>query len=134
LLVKDVERMRDNLEIPALHRVRVLLEAGDQKLAINMECIACEELLEWSASKHWWICTCCGQETTEREAGDLFAACAEALQRVLGGVEDEDEDKSEGGDVGPGPDEDATATTMIDAGKGMAGRWAGRILSKLMGL
>ena len=106
LYVRDLEKMRGCLKVSALNRVRLIVEAatpevvevdeepGDGILSIRMECMACEELLEWSASRAWWICPACQQETTEKEATDLFRVCFEAFRKVLG-VEDDDETRED---------------------------------------
>jgi peptide subunit release factor 1 (eRF1) len=103
---RDLERLRENLTISALGRVRLIVESEEGKLSIQMECISCEELLEWDSKKRWWACPACRQETTEQEAGDLFSECHRALGIVMDG-------------------------RTTDDGKG-AGRWADR-LRGLMG-
>ena len=82
--LRDLERVRGHLTLPALGRVRLIIEALDGKLSVQMECISCEELLECDSKKGWWACPSCHQETTEHEAGDLFGECHKALGIVLG--------------------------------------------------
>ncbi len=93
MLVRDIERMRDSLNIQAFERVRVLIGAAEGKLGLELECIACEELLEWSVAKGWWICPVCQQETTDREGGELIRACYEGLGEVLGETDDGETDE-----------------------------------------
>jgi|WetSurMetagenome_2_1015567.scaffolds.fasta_scaffold08587_2 hypothetical protein len=81
---RDLERMRDQLSISAIGRVRLLAEVEEGKLSVRMECISCEELLEWDSKRGWWKCPGCQQETTEQEAGDLISECHRALGIVLG--------------------------------------------------
>jgi len=84
MLFKDIDKMRAHLDISALDRVRVLMSAEDRKLRVDMECVACEELLEWAPEKGWWVCPSCQHETTESEAVELLRACRDGLQSVLG--------------------------------------------------
>lgn len=116
LLVQDVEKMRDKLSIPAFDRVRVILDGGADKLRIDLECTACEDLLEWDPAKGWWVCPVCRQETTEAEMGDLLHACHAVLGDVLGCSE---ADEPKGSDVGE--------TQGSDEGKGI-GRWVRRLM------
>lgn len=100
MLVRDIERMRASLDIPAFERVRVLIGASDGKLGLELECIACEELLEWDVAKGWWVCPVCQHETTDKEGGDLLRACYKGLGEVLGETDDGEKDEDEGGGVG----------------------------------
>lgn len=118
LFVKDVDRMRGRLNISAENRVRVILQAGDRKLGVLLECFCCEELLE--SAQNWWVCPVCGDQTTEEEAQNLLRACCEGLKVVLGesdgdvGTTDKDEGKA---------DESPAET---DEGP-RSGRWVDRI-------
>jgi len=89
MLFKDIESMRTRLTIPAFDRVRVLLSAEDRKLRVDLECVACEELLEWVSSKSWWVCPECNQETTDTEVEKLLRSCYEGLGEILGRTETE---------------------------------------------
>ena len=102
MLFKDLERLRPNLHIEPFERVRVIIGAGDRKLSFDLECIACEELLEWDASKGWWLCPGCGQETTDKEGVDLLRACYDGLREVVGatGTEALERPKDEGKGLG----------------------------------
>lgn len=125
LLVKDVFRMREHLNIEATGRVRVILQTGDRKLGVLLECFCCEELLEWAAGK-WWVCPVCGDQTTEEEARDLLITCSEGLKVILGEVDggaSTDESTDEGTD---GADEG-----VKDEGP-RSGRWVDRV-RRLMG-
>lgn len=84
MLFQDFERMRDGLTISTAGRVRVILEGEAGKLRIDLECVACEDLLEWDPAHEWWSCPSCQQETTETEMGDLLTACYDGLRQVLG--------------------------------------------------
>lgn len=99
LLLRDLERMRPHLQVSAFDRVRVLLGADEGNLRVDLECIACEELLEWDAHKGWWVCPGCQQETTDREGSDLLRACHSGLGGVLGET-DGGETTDEGRGVG----------------------------------
>lgn len=99
MLLKDLERMRPHLHVSAFDRVRVIIGGGDHNLQLDLECVACEDLLEWDASKGWWVCPGCQQETTDREGADLLRACYRGLGEVLGETETDDgetEDKGKG--------------------------------------
>jgi hypothetical protein len=82
--LRDLDRVREHLTLSALGRVRLFIDALDGKLSVQMECISCEELLEWDSKKGWWACPSCHQETTEQEVGDLFGECHKALGIVIG--------------------------------------------------
>lgn len=114
MLVRDIERLRKALDIPAFERVRVLIGATDNKLGLELECIACEELLEWSTAKGWWVCPACQQETTDDEGAELLRACYRGLGEVLGEA---------GAETGNEPDEGKST----DVRKGL-GRWLGRLM------
>jgi len=109
MLLLDIERMRNSLTIEPFERARVIVGASDRKLSFDLECIACEELLEWASAKGWWICPECGQEVTDKEAADLLRACYEGFKEVVG---DEDAGESSEGK---------------DEGKGV-GRWVRRVM------
>jgi len=101
MLLKDLERMRPHLLVPAFDRVRVILGADDSNLCLDLECIACEDLLVWSATKGWWVCPGCHEETTDREGAELLRACYKGLGEVLGETDDSEiETKDEGKGVG----------------------------------
>lgn len=110
MLLKDLERLRPHLNVPAFDRVRVIIGADDNNLRLDLECIACEDLLEWDASKGWWVCPGCQQETTDREGADLLRACYTGLGEVLGETRDGETDDSE----------------SVDEGKGI-GRWVQKV-------
>lgn len=96
MLLRDLERLRPNLRVPALDRVRVILGADESNLRVDLECIACEELLEWDSSKGWWVCPGCQQETTDLEGADLLRACQTGLGEVLGETGGEVKDEGRG--------------------------------------
>ncbi len=118
MFVKDIHRMREALTIDASNRVRVILQSGEGKLGILLECFCCEELLEWAAK--WWVCPVCGDQTTEDEAKDLLIACFEGLRLILEGPEEDVEE-----DDGVAVDEDE-GTTKTDEGP-RSGRWVDRV-------
>lgn len=91
--------MRGALRISATDRVRLFMELSEGKLSIYMECIVCEELVQWQPPKGMWICPSCLNETTEVETRDLLAVFMEAIGQALGS-EDEDDGSGEGEDVG----------------------------------
>lgn len=106
MLMRDLDRLRPNMTIEPFGRVRVIMGASERKLQFDLECIACEELLEWAPSKGWWVCPECGQETTDKEGADLLRACYEGLREVVGETADEADH----------------ACSPTDEGKGV-GRW-----------
>jgi len=114
MLLKDLERLRPSLTIEPFERVRVIIGASDRKLNFDLECITCEELLDWDSSKGWWVCPGCGQETTDKEGADLLLACYMGLREVVG-------DTDEGGSEKP-----------KDEGKGI-GRWVRKMVGTSKG-
>lgn len=103
MLMRDLDRLRPNLVLTPFDRIRVIIGTSERKLQFDLECIACEELLEWDSSKGWWICPGCGQETTDTEGADLLRACYEGLREVVGEAGPEgsqSKDKDEGRGVG----------------------------------
>jgi len=99
VLYRHLEKIRQHLVVPAFDRVRVILSGSDQNLRLDLECIVCDELLEWDSSKGWWICSGCGQETTDSEGAELLRACYRGLGEVLGETDD-GEETDEGKGVG----------------------------------
>jgi len=100
MLLRDLERLRPHLHVPAFDRVRVLIAGDSGNLRLDLECIACEDLLEWDASKGWWVCPGCQQETTDREGAALLRACYKGLGEVLGETTDDGETEDEGKGIG----------------------------------
>lgn len=111
MLLKDLELMRPYLKVAAFDRVRVIIGAGENKLSLDLECIACEDLLDWDSAKGWWVCPGCGQETTDKEGADLLRACYDGLGEVLGTS---------------GEDEPDHVCEPKDDGKGI-GRWVRKV-------
>ena len=82
--MQDLDRMRSSLNISPFGRIAVIMGVEDGKLTVNLECIACEGMLEWDRGRAGWSCPHCLQDLTEAEAGDLFTACHEVLGRIIG--------------------------------------------------
>lgn len=99
VLFRDLERLRPHLKVPAFDRVRVIIGASERNLRLDLECVACEDLLDWDPSKGWWVCPGCQQETTDLEGAELLRACYAGLGEVLGET-DESEPKDEGKGIG----------------------------------
>lgn len=97
VLVQDIDRLRGSLNISAFGRARVIIEGDDSNLRMDLECVACEELLVWNPELSWWLCPVCQQETTGQEGIDLLRACYRGLGEVLGEGEDTDAAPEEGG-------------------------------------
>ena len=102
MLLRDLERMRPHLMVSAFDRVSVIIGASDNNLRLDLECIACEDLLEWDSAKGWWVCPGCQQETTDREGADLLRACYKGLGEVLGETDDGKTDDGKTTDEGKG--------------------------------
>ena len=115
LFVKDIDDMRGRLNIPALNRVRVNLQAGEGKLGILLECFCCEELLESAGNR--WVCPVCGDQTTEEEAQNLLKACCDGLKVILGESD---------GDSGTDKDEADESPKKADESP-RSGRWLDRM-------
>lgn len=118
LYLMDLDRMRSGLRIPATDRIRLFMELCEGKLSIYMECIVCEELVEWLGPKGMWICPSCQNETTEVEARDLLATFMDAMGQAIG---NEDGGTAEVAESDPAP---------VDGER--RGRWRD-LVRKLMG-
>lgn len=97
MFLRDLSRMRRKLSITAVDRVRVVLGCSEAGVVSGLECVLCEELLEWKPADKWWVCPGCSQEVTNSEGLELFRVCRDYLDEVVrGGPEDKDEGKGLG--------------------------------------
>jgi len=84
-MIRDLEKVRSHLQISALDRVRLVVEAQEEQLVFQMECRSCDDLLDWDESRGWWTCLRCHQEVTKQESLEVFRACYAALGWLLKG-------------------------------------------------
>ena len=94
---RDLTRLRRKLSIAATDRVRVVMGYTSAGVVSGLECVLCEELLEWRPDEKWWVCSGCSQEVTRSEGLELFRACRDYLDEVVReDAGDEDDGKGSG--------------------------------------
>ena len=91
---RDFHRIRPKIKIPALDRVRLMIDGSSGRLMLEFECISCEMLLELHQERRWWVCPGCDQELTVDECSDLLKVCQTGIEEVLGHTRDTDDQES----------------------------------------
>jgi hypothetical protein len=91
LRFEDVDQLRGELRVSALDRVRLVISVPERETHLDMECVACELLLQWDDARDWWVCPVCQQELTTEEALEMIREAHAAMEKVLGKTDERPE-------------------------------------------
>jgi hypothetical protein len=78
--IPDLVRMRHNLNLDAVPHLRVILDPlPSGKLTLVLECVSCEDPVEFDAVTNLWQCVGCEIDFRDEEVSRLLSGCAAAF-------------------------------------------------------